>query len=83
MSLMPSTKWTGMIFKSNLESTFKDIDEKDLFVPIFAKPVLQTSSVYKYTKVFRSVILKLGNKAPDNSAQLFIYVKGFKPAVKT
>ena len=35
--------------------------------------------MYKYTKIFYSVIFELGNKAPDNSAQLFIYVEGLQP----
>ena len=36
--------------------------------------------MYQYSKVFHSVILDLGNKAADDSAQLFMYV-GLKPAV--
>ena len=39
--------------------------------------------MYQYTKVFHSVILELGNKTPDDSTQLFMYVKGLKPPVKT
>ena len=39
--------------------------------------------MYYYTKVYHSVILELGKKAPDDSAQLFIYVEGLKMAVKT
>ena len=39
--------------------------------------------MYQYTQVFYSVKLELGNKAPDDSAQLFIYIEGLKLAVKT
>ena len=35
------------------------------------------------TKVFCSVKLELSNKAPDDSAQMLMYIKGLKPAVKT
>ena len=38
--------------------------------------------MYQYTKVFRSVILELGNKAANDSAQLFMYVEGLKLALK-
>ena len=39
--------------------------------------------MYWYKKVFYSVILELGNKTSDDGAQLFMYIKGLKPAVKT
>ena len=44
-----------------------------------AKPVV-CISIPKHSD---SVILELGNKAPDDSAQLFMYVEGLKLEVKT
>ena len=43
----------------------------------------QTRSVSEYTRQFRSLVLELGNKAPDDDALVFQYIEGLKEDVKT
>ena len=38
----------------------------------------QTKSINEHTKVSRSVVLKLGDRAPDEDTLVFAYIDGLK-----
>ena len=45
------------------------------------KNLQQTRSANEYTKVFRSIVLELGDRAPDEDAFVFAYIDGLKEDV--
>ena len=47
------------------------------------KNLLHTRSVNEYTKVFRSIVLELGDRAFDQKALIFAYIDEFKEDIKT
>ena len=47
------------------------------------KNLLQTRSINEYTKVFRSLVLELGDRIPDEDSLVFSYVDGLKEDVLT
>ena len=57
-------------FKNKISSTFEDVD-KDLRLRKSLKNLKQTRSVNEYTKVFRSIVLKLGDRVSDEDALVF------------
>ena len=50
------------------------IIDKELRLRKRLKNLQQTRSVNEYTKVFRSIVLELGDRAPDEDALVFAYI---------
>ena len=68
-------------FRSAIEAAFDDVD-KELKLRRRLVGLRQTKSVHEYTKMFRTIVLELGSKAPDDAGLVFQYIEGLKDAVK-
>ena len=60
-----------------MSSAFEDIDNK-LRLGKRLKNLQQTKIVNEYTKVFGSIVLELGDIAPDEDIIVFAYIDGLK-----
>ena len=67
-------------FKNKIGSAFEDID-KELRLRKRLKNLQQTRSAIEYTKVVRSIVLALGDRAPDEDALVFTNIDGLKEDV--
>ncbi len=76
---MLTTITSDTLFKQ-LTAAFKDVDhENRLRQKLFM--LRQTGSVQSYIAAYRSIIVDLGDDAPNDSDQLYNFINGLKSVV--
>ncbi len=68
-------------FWKELQVAFRDVDHENRLRSKLST-LRQTGSVQQYIALFRSIVVDLGDEAPNDNDQLYTFVSGLKSAVQ-
>ena len=70
-----------MHFFHELKKAFRDVDHEHRLRQKLSI-LRQTQSVQAYIAAFRGIVVELGDEAPNDNDQLYMFIAGLKPAVQ-
>ena len=71
MLALGTSSWDDLF--SGLEMAFSDLNSEDRLMQKLMELRQGTRSVMDYTAYFRSLVIELGDKAPDDHTLVFLY----------